>query len=85
MSDFLNTVTPEDAVASFMEQYDRKVPNRSNEVYLYEFFPKRNVSSRLVNSKNELESDKTTFMHSIKNRIKTVVKLFEHPDVTYIN
>lgn len=43
------------------------------------------VSKRLVGSKQELESHIATFLHSIQKRKDFVRKLFEHPDVAYVN
>lgn len=46
---------------------------------------KRYVSSKLVKTKEELESRIASFMHSLQKRKKTVQKLFDHPDVAYVN
>lgn len=46
---------------------------------------KRSVSSRLVGSKKELESHIASFMHSLQKRVNVVKRLFEHPDVAYVN
>lgn len=46
---------------------------------------KRYVSSKLVKTKGELENHIASFMHSLQKRKRTVQKLFEHPDVAYVN